>query len=185
MANMCNFEMRVKGRRVDIETFFKAMSQVGHYIMGRGADADINYDDNDPDTSASIYGWCKWSVYSAMVDNAIDMRENPDNWCWGDDEERDPNPEYITLWEACKKWNLDMEVYSCEPGCEFQEHYMVVDGDIVCDECEEYHEYWIADYETLEEAEEELDIEITDEEWEAREFNDVIRGGFEEWSFDI
>jgi hypothetical protein len=54
-----------------------------------------------------------------------------------------------------------MEVYSEEPGCGFQEHYVFVDGRLVTEETTEY----------TEEFNEETD------EWESS-------GGFE-WDFEI
>lgn len=179
MANLCSFSMYVRGNHGDIEQFYNAMSQKGNIYMGRGGDAEIIWDDDDV---ACIDGWCKWSVQSAMIDNAISMRRNPEVWLWGD-EDKAKSLEFITLWEACEKWKLDMEVYSEEPGCEFQEHYVYIDGEIVCDECVEYHEYCLDDYDTKEEAEEELDIEITDDEWEEGGY--ISRGGFENWDFEI
>jgi hypothetical protein len=109
------------------------------------------------------------------------MRSNPDRWYFGDGEK--PS-EFITLWEACKKWHVDMEVYSEESGCCFQEHYVCVDGDVICDECVEWNEYFIDDYETKEDAEEELGIEITDEQW-ANKYDPICYGGFETWDFEI
>ena len=77
-----------------------------------------------------------------------------------------------------------MEVYSEESGCCFQEHYVFVDGDLICEECVEWNEYWIDDYETKEEAEGELGIKITDEEWNSGDAC-FTRGGFENWDFEI
>ena len=181
MANMCSFDMRVRGERANIEKFYNAMMQKGTIYMGRGADVQIEFEDDD---YAAITGWCKWSVVSAMVDNAESMRSHPEQWWWGDNV--DPkNIEFITLWEACKKWSLDMEVYSEECGCCFQEHYVFVDGDLIGEECVEWHEYWLDDYETKEEAETELNIKITDEEWSRKADNYISRGGFENWDFEI
>lgn len=179
MANMCGFSMLVRGKHEDIEKFYDAISQNGNIYMGRGAEAEIEYDDEDG--VAQIDGWCKWSVQSALTDNAISMRTKPNMWYWGDDV--DVNTlEFITLLEATKKWNLVMEVYSEEPGCQFQEHYVFDNGTILCDECVEWEEYYIDAYETKEEAEEEWEIEITDKEWKE---GYVSRGGFDEWNFDI
>ena len=181
MANICSFSMCVKGKKENIEAFYNAMIQNGKIYMGRGADAEIQYEDEE--NKAFIDGNCKWSVQSALVSNAIDMRNNPSAWYWGDGV--DPKElEFITLFEACKKWNLDMEVYSEECGCCFQEHYVVVNGDTICDECVDYYEYWLDEYETKEEAEEELGIEITDEEWNNND-GYINRGGFENWDFEI
>lgn len=177
MANICDFQMCVRGNCSNIEKFYDAMCQKGNIYMGRGASAEIEFESED---RAMITGWCKWSIQSALIDNAESMRSNPERWWWGEGEK--PS-EFITLWEACKKWNLDMEVYSEESGCCFQEHYVCIEGDIICDECVEWYEYCIDDYETKEEAEAELDIEITDEEWSSEAF--ISRGGFENWDFEI
>ena len=180
MANICSFQMCVRGNCSNIEKFYDAMMQKGNIYMGRGAEAEIEFESED---RAMITGWCKWSVISALVDNAVSMRTNPSRWYWGDDV--DPkNLEFITLFEACKKWNLDMEVYSEECGCCFQEHFVFIDGDLVCDECVEWEEYDLCDYETKEEAEEECGTKFTDEEW-ARRDDRITRGGFENWDFEI
>lgn len=181
MANICDFQMCVRGNCSDIEKFYDAMCQKGTIYMGRGASAEIEFESED---RAMITGWCKWSVVSAMVINAESMRSEPDIWYWGEGKTSE-GLEFITLFEACKKWNIDMEVYSEESGCCFQEHYVFVDGDLICEECVEWNEYWLDDYETKEEAESELGIEITDEEWENGADNYISRGGFENWDFEI
>lgn len=178
MANICDFVMRVRGAHDNIEKFYNAMSQNGKIYMGRGASAEINYED---DRVAEIHGWCKWSVVSALIDNAISMRTEPGRWLFDEDVNE---LEFITLIEACQRWNLDMEVYSEESGCCFQEHFMVIDGELVIDECVEWNEYCIDDFDTKEEAEAELGIEITDEEWNSGEAF-IGRGGFGEWDFEI
>ena len=177
MANMCNFVMRVRGKRENIEKFYNSMNQQGNIYMGRGAEASIDYGDDDV---AEIVGWCKWSVVSALIDNAISMRTEPNKWHFFEDISE---VEFITLIEACQKWDLDMEVYSEEPGCCFQEHFLVINGELVDEDCVDWYEYCIDDYDTKEDAERELGIEITDEEWRNDAF--VGRGGFESWDFEI
>lgn len=181
MANICDFSMCVKGNHNDIENFYKAMSQEGNVYMGRGGVAEINYEDEE--NRAFIDGWCKWSIQSAMIANAISMREEPDKWFWGENENKE-DFEFITLIEACKKWNLVMEVYSEEPGCEFQEHILIDKGNVIIDECVDYYEYYVEEFETKDEAEKEYDIIITDKEWDNRE-SYITRGGFENWDFEI
>lgn len=178
---MCDFSMCVNGKRSDIEKFYNAMSQKGNVYMGRGADAEIRYEDEE--NKAFIDGWCKWSIQSALIDNAISMRKEPDKWYWGDSVDTS-KIEFVTLFEACKKWNIDMEVYSEECGCCFQEHFVVVNGDVIVDECVDYEEYCIDDYNSKEDAERELGIEITDEEWTSGD-TFIGRGGFENWDFEI
>ena len=181
MANICSFSMMVRGKHEDIEAFYNAMQQKGNIFMGRGGDAEINYDDDDG--AAFIDGWCKWSVYSSMVANAVDMKSHPEMWYWGNGIDS-AKLEFITLFEACKKWNLDMEVYSEEPGCCFQEHYVVVNGELIDSEVVEYNEYCIDEFENKEDAEAEFGIIISDEEWNSGECF-ISRGGFEDWSFEI
>ncbi len=180
MANLCSFVMRVRGDHNNIEKFYNAMCQNGNVYMGRGADAEIKYED---DNVAEISGCCKWSISSALIRNAISMRTEPDKWYFGPDFNFSKT-QFVTLVEACRRWNVDMEVYSEESGCHFQEHYMVVDGELVIDECVEWNEYYIDDFDTKEEAERVLEIEITDEEWYSKD-SFISRGGFGEWNFEI
>ena len=181
MANICDFSMVVKGKKENIEKFINMMEQKGNVWMGRGAMVnriDIEEFENG-NYRCQIDGETKWSVISSMVDNAISMRTEPEKWYWGEDKSK---LSFVTLYEACEQLELDMEVYSEEPGCEFQEHYLFVDGNLVTDECVDYIEYYLDEYETKEESEEELEIKITDDEW-----NDgvVVRGGFDSWDFEI
>lgn len=179
MANICSFLMKVRGNKEDIINFHKALNQEGKIWMGRGAETDLTFEE---DAAAFMMGWCKWSVQSALIDNAVSMRTEPERWYHAPGEEEH---EYITLWEACKRWNLVMEVYSEEGGCCFQEHFVCDKGDVICYECEDWYEYDVYDYETKEEAEEDLDEEFTDEEWENREDGRITRGGFGDWIFEI
>lgn len=179
MANICSFLMKVRGDKEDIIQFHKALTQEGNIWMGRGADADLEFEGDD---LASLIGWCKWSIISALVDNAISMRKEPERWYHEPGEEE---KEYITLFEACKRWNLVMEVYSEECGMQFQEHFICDKGDVICEECVDWEEYDVYEYETKEEAEEDLEVEFTDEEWANQDDGRITRGGFENWDFEI
>ena len=83
MANMCDFYMCVKGERENIEDFFQALIQEGNVWIGRGADAGIAF---KGDNMALIDGTCKWSIYSALVSNAVSMRESQDTWYFTEEE---------------------------------------------------------------------------------------------------
>ena len=180
MANICEFSMLVRGRHKDIQSFYDAMRQKGNIYMGRGADVTLEFEDND---TARIDGWCKWSVASALISNAISMRQKPNTWSFADGVNV-ANLQFITLDEACKKWNLTVEVYSQETGCCFQEHILVDKGSIVIDDCVDYNEYCIDEYKTKEEAETRIGVKITDEEWNSGNTY-ICRGGFESWDFEI
>ena len=62
MANICSFSMCVKGNKDDIQKFYNAMTQNGKVYMGRGADANIQYEDEEG--RALIDGWCKMKLQS-------------------------------------------------------------------------------------------------------------------------
>ena len=189
MANICDFSMFVIGKKNDIEAFYNALTQEGNFWIGRGVnDTELNLEiyknDNcnaEIDYCAEINGWCKWSVYSALIDNAISMRDNNTKWYFGDVDVNKLH--FLTLYEASKKWNLSIEIFSAEGGMCFQEHYIVRYGVLEVNECVDWYEYFLDDYETKEEAEEDLEIEITDQEWEIREI--ITRGGFKTWDFTI
>lgn len=177
MANICDFDMRVVGRKENIKQFIDALTHNGTIWMGRGADVQmVDYDDEKQE-AVTLGGWCKWSIQSSLIDDAVSMRTNPGIWY-----KLNTSYEYITLWEACERWDLKMEVYSEEPGCCFQEYYVCCNGDVLVDECVDWYEYPLFDYESFEKAKEEIP-DLTIKEWEKEEY--VSRGGFESWVFTI
>ena len=182
MANICSFLMKVRGNKEDIIQFHKATSQEGKIWMGRGACANLEFEEDD---LAELAGTCKWSIQSALIDDAVSMRTNSRNWYFGEGLTSE-DFEFVTLYEACRLWNLVMEVYAEESGCCFQEHFVCDKGEVLCDDCVDWEEYWVEDYETKEEAEEELETKITDGEWTiGLEEGRFCRGGFENWDFEI
>jgi hypothetical protein len=165
MANICSFSMMIRGKKENIETFKNMMSQVGTVYMGRGA--EISFEDieeinelSDNDYRCQLDGITKWSIISSLVDNAISMRNDIDKWLFGKNVDK-TKLSFVTLFEACKQLNLDMECFSEESGIGFQEHYLFVDGELLKDECVDY----------FEEYDEDADEYVTE-------------GGFE-WNFDI
>lgn len=163
MGNICSFTMVVKGKRENIYIFDDWMNQRGTTWMGRGAEASIDSIEKvDGKNRAKISGWCKNSIDSALFNDAIDMRKRPERWSGGGYDHNGYKLKFVTLYEACKELNLDMEVYSEEPGCEFQEHYLYKDGRVEVDETVRY-------WETFDE--------------ETGEF--TPHGGFGDWDFEI
>lgn len=188
MPNYCDYSMCVKGTKENVEEFIKVIQADYNYgTMEFSHDRhffrvfEANYDEIeemlDGKYQAIIDGYCAWSVRSCMFDgyasyyNSI-KKDYPNNF------------RGTTLLTESERLNLDIEVYSEECGCCFQEHYVVVNGDLICDECVEYNEYCIDEYNSKEDAEAELGIEISDEEWDSGECF-ISRGGFESWDFEI
>lgn len=164
MANLCSFNMVVIGnKKENIDLFHNMMNQNGTTWMGRGAEVSIdNIDEEEGRYRAELSGWCKWSVEAAMVSNAISMRTHPEIWSGHGKDEHGNDLRFITLYEACKELDLDMEVYSEEPGCEFQEHYLFKDGNLEVSECVHYTE-----------------------EYDEEEGEYIPHGGFGDWDFEI
>lgn len=186
MANICEFNMALRGRKENIEEFLLNMQQKKEPYMGRGAWVSSNIEWQEPDdngnTFVCFFGDCKWSVHSSMIDNAISMRTTPNKWSFSKGV-RAEDLSFVTLDENCKRLHLSMEVYSKEPGCAFQEHIRyVADTEEYSDDCCEYFEYFFDDFDTKEEAEEEYGITLTD-----TEFNNgyLESGGYDSWDFEI
>ena len=100
------FVMRVKGSPDKIEQFFKALRHSGGVRIGYGCRAVVM--ELDPDRSAAtIYGGCALSA-SASLNDIKGLKE--------------PLVEFITLYDACVRWGLDMELYSNNEQERFQDH---------------------------------------------------------------
>lgn len=129
MANICSFSMCVKGEHTNIEKFHDALTQASKEIwMGRGADADIIYEDEEH--IAYIDGICKWSVNAALILDAMSMKKQKNGgereWCDIDDVK-----DFVTIFEACEKFHVNMEVFSEETDLGFEEYLRYVDGEII------------------------------------------------------
>ena len=186
MPNYCNYSMKVVGTKENIEEFIKVMNaDYNYYDMTFDYDRhmfrvfEAEHDEIEARTDGKfetiINGYCAWSVATCMFEGGYykDVKKgHPDEF------------RGTTLDIESKKLNLNIEVYSEEPGCCFQEHYVILNGDIVCDECVEWESYVVDEFETKEQAEEELDIKITDKEWNECD-GYINRGGFGDWDFEI
>lgn len=186
MPNICLYSMCVKGKKENIEEFIKVIKADYDYgtmefTHDRHLFRVFSADDNeieqvDDDVyEVIINGDCAWSVSSCMFES----------YYYSDLKQRFPNEfRGTTLPIESERLNLDIEVYSEECGCCFQEHYVIIHGDINVYDSVDWYEYDLSEYETKEEAEEELDIEITDEEWNSED-DFISRGGFGSWDFEI
>ena len=185
LSNPCFYSMKVKGAKEDIEEFIQLIKADYNYDtmefsfdrhLQRVFDAEeeelVAIDDNT--YSVFISGECAWSVVVCMLDDGyyVSMKSRLGDKFRG-----------TTLEIESERLNLDIEVFSEECGMCFQEHYLIKHGMVEIEDCVEWNEYFLDEYETKEEAEEDLDIEITDDEWDEREM--ITRGGFGDWEFTI
>lgn len=153
MPNICIGTVKVRGYKDNVEEFTRIIQS--------------NYDYSKPDldfhkphfwrifeayiASYETYGLlavaeydisCAWSVAVCML---------PGKFSYYADTKDGINgvKTYGThLLEIGKKLNLDVEIFSSEPGMGFQEHYRIQSGIMCEDECTEYHELYIGEYET-------------------------------------
>lgn len=127
-------------------------------------DADVMEEgEQDDKYYAIITGDCAWSVHSCMMSGPYSYYSDNVN----DNELRKEHSTTLVL--ESKSLKLKIEVYSAEPGMGFAEHYLIDNGKILVDEEFEYNEFYLGDYKTKEEAEEELGINISSQEWESSE----------------
>ena len=109
---------------------------------------------------AIISGDCAWSVHSCMMSGPGSYYSDNVN----DNELRKEHSTTLVL--ESENLKLKIEYYSAEPGMGFAEHCLIDNGKILIEEEFEYNEFYLGDYETKKDAEEELGIEISNQEWE-------------------
>lgn len=187
MPNYCSYLMCVKGKKENIKEFIKVIkadynygamefSFDRHMFRVFAADYDEIEQIGENAYQVLINGYCAWSVSSCMLDSLHSYYAS----C---KEKYKENFRGTTLPIESKRLNLDIEVFSEESGMCFQEHYIIRNGIMEVDDCVDWNEYFLEEYETKEEAEKDLGIVITDDEWNNEEV--ISRGGFGEWDFII
>ena len=126
MANLCEFDMRVAGKRENINELATLLEYKGtDEIKGFGRVYELyvtNEEDKNGLSYADLSGDCAWSIYSAFLDIG--------------------KPNLLT---ETRRLNLVLEAYSREPGICFAEHYIISKGEILLDEEVDYQEVEIAE----------------------------------------
>ncbi len=185
MPNYCYYEMHVKGKRENIEEFVKVMTDYErpqHFWRVFSAYTDYRAPDQDGLTIASIAGDCAWSVYSCMC-------IGPCTYAGDVDESR-----RTSLQKESERLQLEIEVFSDEPGMCFQEHYLYNKGDELVAECVDCVHHWFE--EISDESDEErqrrfeefktecsLDPNLTLDDLD--EGSEIITGGYGPWDFQF
>ena len=193
MANVCDFTMKIVGKKKEnVEKLVKYLDSNYIYISD-AANGDLKEEDRKKYPFCFAEG--NWKLYSNAEKHFYrvfevypgDIEPVDDNWetivsgncawsvlcCMTDDRSscysynmNQPLLEHsTTLQKESQELNLYIEVFSSEPGMEFAEHYLISRGEVIKDECYDYHEYCLEDYRTKEEAENDYGIIIADEEW--------------------
>lgn len=106
--------------------------------------------------SQKFVGDCKWSIESS-INNRGDGK--------GD--------------LATKTKGIVVELWSQENGMGFQEHYIAENNGITTNDCKDWTEYCVDDFDSLEELNEEFGTQFTDEDIDC--YGYVHIGGFDDW----
>lgn len=190
----CYFLMRVKGKKENVEEFidvveteclvtYSSKNGVGktYYECEGKSDRHLWSLDNlifatvdeleDGVITIDIRGDCAYSVYSCMFDGK------------GTEQSRHPDGNGTTLLQESANLDLEIEVYSSEPVYEFMEHYLIKYGELIVDEVVDYAEYFLEDYEDVEELNKLCGTKFTQEDWDNA--YDYISVGGIEWKFNI
>lgn len=140
MPNYCDYDMRVVGKKENVDEFInviKADYNYGKEIpatskhLFRVFEADVLddycYTKEDGRYSCDINGYCAWSVYCCMLEGT--------GTYYNDCKERYPDKFMGTsLLKLSKELDLDIEVFSEEPGVCFSEHYLIKNGELLIEE---------------------------------------------------
>lgn len=116
MSNWCDYELKVCGKKPDVEDFAERFREEFDLTVTDG----IQIEDN---VELKGFGMCAWSVLTSII-----------------------RPEGFDLKRVSKELSLAVEIYSTENGMGFQEHYLVIKGEVLKDDCEDYVCYLIDEY---------------------------------------
>lgn len=142
MSNICNYEIRVKGKKSNIRELVKWMnaeydttkgycSEKHHfYKIAETTSVDefeaMTVLNKEEDTViVNLIGYCNWSVLSCMISRYSFYYKNGDGYA-------------ITMQEASKLLDVDIEIISEELGLNFTEYFLIIDGEIIKERCEQF-----------------------------------------------
>ena len=117
MANNCNFELMIRGKQENVDTFFRYLTDYDNspknFARIFSAEIDSESVNDEGIKTMKIFGDCAWSVYSCM--------------CEG---------EYTYFSEgATAELSLEVEIRSKEEGMGFWEHIHYKNGECICEDC--------------------------------------------------
>ena len=184
MPNLCDYEIRVRGKKEKVEEFIKVIqsdynvdkntSEFDRHLY-RVFDADV-YDKKEENglTTAYIAGTCAWSVHSCMMEGSYTYYN----------EYSKLETHGTSLIQESKNLHLEIEVGSEESGCTFSEHFLINNGDMVIEECNDFYEiYWDGTPESLKEINEAHDLNLTEKDFDENDYYKI--GGLDTIDFVI
>lgn len=179
MANYCYYTMKITGKPENIKEMYKIMKN--DYDEGLHLHRVFNAYASDlitlEDGFIYVSGDCAWSVYSCMLEGEHTYYTQNKEACAKENKAFNGT----TLTAESKRLNLGIEIYSEETGLEFEERYVIFNGEILLEDIRGMSEYGTEEYETVEEMNKELNSSFTKDEFESHDFLRV--GGYEEILF--
>ena len=149
MANNCDFSMRITGGEAEIKELISMLRWEGKFKDSGLGRIYSFYVDEDilPTSLADIYqvdgyGDCAWSVLTAM------QYYNGRTPCLESETDR---------------LGLVVELFSSEPGCQFQEHILIAKGVVCIEDCVDYEEHWVDNYDSLEAYNKDNETDFTED----------------------
>ena len=125
MPNYCNYQMKVKGNNENINEFISMMNYTHpQKQFYRVFSADVYESEDD---YVCISGDVAWSVYCAFL-SLTGKCEHTGKY-------------YTFISDVSRELQLEIEIYSSEPGMCFQEHFLFDKGETIYIDCLDFYEY--------------------------------------------
>ena len=155
MPNICCYDMKVVGKKENVEEFIKVIQANYDYNKNEFSfdrhlwrvfeaniiDTELREDGN---FVAMITGNCAWSVYTSMT---AEEHSYYDDYKIRKDGKKNKGS---CLENESKNLNLNIEVFSTETDIGFQEHLIIKNGETIINNCKDYADYsasWFDDNE--------------------------------------
>lgn len=150
MANYCSYEMKIKGKKENVDKLIEYL-QSDYYYENKElvkCDADRHFcrvfechiaDDYKEEGYQGyeiVYGSCAWSVFSCMMSG---------DHTYYNDLIKYKNNKVTCMTKATKELDLEVEIFSEEPGCCFMEHFLIDKGKILIEDCVDWEEQYDED----------------------------------------
>ena len=129
MPNYCNYQMKVKGNSKNINEFISMMNYTHPQKQFYRVFAADVYESGDG--YVCISGDVAWSVYCAFLQISCKCERT--------------DKEFTLISDVSKELQLEIEIYSSEPGMCFQEHFLFDKGETIYIDCLDFYEYWYDD----------------------------------------
>ena len=185
--NNCLFLMKVKGEKNNLKIFLDGLTHRGDLKIGRSDSTFhiVNVDDLNVFEELNLEKLDD-GVHTLVLKGDCLKSINSSFFKYVERQNKRGNKGFITLADASKDYEVDIEIFSKECDLEFQEHYLICHGKIKERKCVHYIEVCIKKEDTKENLEKEHGIKISDKTWKkAQDTLMLNHGGFGEWKFNF